>query len=126
MKEKRKRIGRVRPIVVNKIGMEIRLNITMEVIEGEDILINGVYIGKRSKDYLYLNNVSYNKKQLSKQLGQLCSNYKVVIIEKMHKTSDNRIAVDLKLPARYDLKQTNAALVNILISRISGEQLIVE
>ena len=51
---------------------------------------------------------------------------KVVIIEKMHKTSDNRIAVDLKLPARYDLKQTNAALVNILISRISGEQLIVE
>jgi len=82
MKEKRKRIGRVRPIVVNKIGMEIRLNITMEVIEGEDILINGVYIGKRSKDYLYLNNVSYNKKQLSKQLGQLCSNYKVVIIEK--------------------------------------------
>lgn len=82
MKEKRKRIGRTRPKSVNKVGMEIRLNITMEVIEGQDILINGVFIGKRSKDYLYLNNVSYSKRQLSKELGQLCSNYKIIVIEK--------------------------------------------
>jgi len=82
MKEKRKRIGRTRPVVVNKnkVGMEIRL--TLDVIEGEDILINGVYIGKRSKDYLYLNSVSYSKRQLSKELGQLCSNYKIIVVEK--------------------------------------------
>lgn len=80
MKEKRKRIGRTRPIVKG-MGMQIRLSI--DVIEGEEILINGIKIGYKHGSYLYIiNNVSYSKKQLSKQLGQLCSNFKVVIIEK--------------------------------------------
>ena len=44
----------------------------------------------------------------------------------MHKTCDDLIAVDMKLQAKVDLKQTNAALVNISIAKITGDQLFVE
>ena len=77
MKEKRKRIGRTRPTIK---GMEIHAK--FNVIEGEEILINGIKIGYKHGSYLYIENEGYSKKQLSKQLGQLCSNFKVVIIEK--------------------------------------------
>ena len=79
MKEKRKRIGRTRPIVKG-MGMQIRLSI--DVIEGEEILINGIKIGYKHGSYLYIENEGYSKKQLSKELGQLCSNFKIIIIEK--------------------------------------------
>lgn len=44
----------------------------------------------------------------------------------MYKTSDNKMAVDLKIPANYDLKQTIATLCNIQISKVLGNQLYVE
>ena len=44
----------------------------------------------------------------------------------MYKTSDNKMAVDLKIPANYDLKQTIASLCNIQISKVLGNQLDVE
>ena len=82
MKEKRKRIGRVRPVVVNKVGMEIRLNITMEVTEGDEVVVGGkVVAAKGGKDILFIT-PNVNKKLLAKELGQVCSKYKVVIIEK--------------------------------------------
>lgn len=77
MKEKRKRIGRTRPIVK---GMEIHAK--FNIVEGEEILINGIRIGYKHGSYLYIENVSFSKKQLSKELGQLCSNFKIIIIEK--------------------------------------------
>ena len=44
----------------------------------------------------------------------------------MYKTSDNKMAVDLKIPENYDLKQTIASLCNIQISKVLGNQLYVE
>jgi hypothetical protein len=62
--------------------MEINLNISLEVIEGDEIVVGGkVVAAKGGKDILFIT-PNVNKKQLAKELGQVCSKFKIVVIEK--------------------------------------------
>lgn len=84
MKNKRKRIEKRRPVIVNKIGMEIRLNITMEVIEGDEILMGNEVIAAKGGDDMIFITPATNKKELARELGRVCSKFKIVVVDKFN------------------------------------------
>ena len=84
MKNKRKRIEKRRPVVVSKIGMEIRLNITMEVIEGDEILMGDRVIAAKGGDDLIFITPYTDKRELSRELGRVCSKFKVIVVDKFN------------------------------------------
>lgn len=80
----RKRISKKRPVVVNKIGMEIRLNITMEVIEGDEIIMGDTIIAAKGGDDIVFITPATDKRQLSRELGRVCSKFKVIVVDKFN------------------------------------------
>ena len=82
----RKRIGaRQHKVYTNRIGMEINLNISLEVIEGDEIVVGGKVIGaKGNKDILFIT-PNTNKRTISKEIGVVCSKMQVVVVQELHK-----------------------------------------
>jgi hypothetical protein len=84
MKSKRKRISKKRPVVINKIGMEIRLNITMEVMQGDEIIMGDTIIAAKGGDDMIFITPYTDKRQLSRELGRVTSKYKIVVVDKFN------------------------------------------
>lgn len=84
MKNKRKRIEKRRPVVINKIGMEIRMHVCLEITQGDEIVVGGAIVGAKGGDDMIFITPATNKKELARELGRLCSKFKVIVVDKFN------------------------------------------